>query len=49
MPEARDGHTGVVFEGRFYVFGGDRHHMTFNDTFVFDLQAELDEKKITIV
>jgi hypothetical protein len=22
------------------VFGGDRHHMPFNDTFVFDIEKE---------
>jgi len=30
-PAARDGHSGIIFEGRFVVFGGDRHHMPFND------------------
>ena len=41
MPEARDGHSGVVHDGKLLIFGGDRHHMTFNDTFIFDLEAEL--------
>ena len=39
-PAARDGHTGIVFGNYFLVFGGDRHHMPFNDTFVLDLKAE---------
>lgn len=39
-PAARDGHTGVVFGNYFLVFGGDRHHMPFNDTFVLDIKAE---------
>ena len=36
-PAARDGHTGYVFENHMVVFGGDRHHMPFNDTYVLDL------------
>jgi hypothetical protein len=40
-PAARDGHTGIVFGTYFIVFGGDRHHMPFNDTFMLDLKNEL--------
>ena len=40
-PAARDGHTGLVFEDYFIVFGGDRHHMPFNDSFVFNLASEI--------
>ena len=40
-PAARDGHTGVVFENHMIVFGGDRHHMPFNDTYVLDIQSEI--------
>ena len=41
-PSARDGHSAEVSaDGALLVFGGDRHHMTFNDTFIFDLEAEL--------
>ena len=39
-PAARDGHTSVLHNERFYVFGGDRHHMPFNDMFVLDLKNE---------
>ena len=39
-PAARDGHTGIIFGKYFIVFGGDRHHMPFNDTFILDLKAE---------
>lgn len=39
-PAARDGHTSVLYNERFYVFGGDRHHMPFNDMFVLDLKNE---------
>lgn len=31
-PTARDGHSLNIYKGRLYVFGGDRHHMPYNDT-----------------
>ena len=44
-PAARDGHTGLVYHDKFLiVFGGDRHHMPFNDTYVCNLAAELSQK-----
>ena len=43
-PAARDGHTGFVFGKYFMVFGGDRHHMPFNDSFLLDVKAELTSK-----
>ena len=37
-PTARDGHTAVVdSQGYMYVFGGDRHHMPFNDLYMIKL------------
>lgn len=36
-PTARDGHTIGVYKDRLYVFGGDRHHMPYNDTFSIEL------------
>ena len=36
-PAARDGHSGVIYDGRFVVFGGDRHHMPFNDLYMIKL------------
>lgn len=36
-PTARDGHTIEVYKNRLYVFGGDRHHMPYNDTFSIEL------------
>jgi len=39
-PAARDGHTSVLYNEKFYVFGGDRHHMPFNDLFMLDLKNE---------
>ncbi len=43
-PAARDGHTGIVFGKYFLVFGGDRHHMPFNDTFLLDVKSEITVK-----
>lgn len=39
-PAARDGHTGLMYGDLFICFGGDRHHMPFNDTFILDLGRE---------
>ena len=39
-PPARDGHTGIVIGDNFFVFGGDRHHMPFNDFHLLDLKSE---------
>ena len=37
-PTARDGHTANVDKNGFmYVFGGDRHHMPFNDLYMIKL------------
>ena len=40
-PAARDGHTGIVFQDHLIIFGGDRHHMPFNDSYVFNLSNEI--------
>lgn len=37
MPPARDGHSSLVYENMLIIFGGDRHHMPFNDLFMLDL------------
>ena len=38
QPTARDGHVCEVSErGQMFVFGGDRHHMPFNDLYVMKL------------
>ncbi len=40
-PTARDGHTANVdSQGFMYVFGGDRHHMPFNDLYMIKLPNE---------
>jgi hypothetical protein len=36
-PSARDGHASCVFLNKLIIFGGDRHHMPFNDAFFLDL------------
>ena len=37
-PTPRDGHTAsVCSNGYMYVFGGDRHHMPFNDLYMIRL------------
>ena len=44
-PMARDGHTGLIFGDSFVVFGGDRHHMPFNDAFLLDLKADFAHRR----
>lgn len=40
-PTARDGHTANVDGvGFMYVFGGDRHHMPFNDFYMIKLPSQ---------
>lgn len=39
-PTARDGHSGILYQDSFIVFGGDRHHMPFNDLYLLDLRKE---------
>jgi hypothetical protein len=38
-PTARDGHSGIVDDDKMYIFGGDRHHMPFNDLYCLDLKS----------
>jgi len=38
-PTPRDGHSAVVdSKGFMFVFGGDRHHMPFNDLYMIELK-----------
>ena len=38
VPTPRDGHSAILDKDfNMYVFGGDRHHMGFNDIFVIKL------------
>ena len=41
-PNPRDGHSCVVNDGLMLVFGGDRHHMPFNDLFALDIAREFE-------
>lgn len=42
LPKPRDGHSCVVHDERFLIiFGGDRHHMPFNDLFALDMAKEI--------
>ena len=41
LPTARDGHAAIVYFGCLWIFGGDRHHMPFNDFFALDIEQEL--------
>ena len=45
-PAARDGHSGLMYKNFLMVFGGDRHHVPFNDTFMFDMGTELESKDL---
>ena len=38
QPAGRDGHSSFLFGDKWIVFGGDRHHMPYNDTYVLDLK-----------
>ena len=40
VPHARDGHTAAVSGDIMIIFGGDRHQMPFNDTYVYYLVEE---------
>ena len=48
-PMPRDGHTGLVHNGMMIVFGGDRHHMPFNDMFALDMPGEFDRQSFQFV
>ena len=47
-PAARDGHSGIIYQGRFIVFGGDRHHMPFNDLHFLHIEKEFKERALKI-
>lgn len=40
LPHPRDGHSAVVNENIMIIFGGDRHQMPFNDTYIYYLVEE---------
>lgn len=38
QPRPRDGHSCEVYGKQMIIFGGDRHHMSFNDVILIDLE-----------
>lgn len=40
-PMPRDGHTACIINDKLILFGGDRHRLTFNDTYELDLKSVL--------
>ena len=36
-PNARDGHSAIMQGNQLFIFGGDRHHMAYNDLFTISL------------
>ena len=46
---ARDGHSCTVYNDLMIGFGGDRHHMPFNDLFVLDLASELGRQSFNLM
>ena len=47
-PCARDGHSAVIHKGHIIIFGGDRHRMSFNDMFIFNLEYANEGPKIRL-
>lgn len=45
-PPARDGHSSLVVGSCLFIFGGDRHHMPFNDLFLLDLLSEFENNEM---
>ena len=48
-PMPRDGHSCTIYNDMMIGFGGDRHHMPFNDLFVLDISAELEKQSFNLV
>ena len=48
-PNPRDGHSCVAHESVIVIFGGDRHHMPFNDMFALDLAREIERQAFNFV
>lgn len=38
VPCARDGHSACLINNKMFVFGGDKHQMSFNDLYVYSIQ-----------
>ena len=44
-PCGRDGHSASIYEGKMIIFGGDRHKMSFNDIYVFNLDQAIKDNE----
>ena len=44
-PCARDGHSASIYKGRIVIFGGDRHKMSFNDIYLFNLDKAIKDNE----
>ena len=40
-PRPRDGHSADLWGNQMVIFGGDRHHMPFNDLFTLNIESEI--------
>ena len=38
VPLPRDGHTSFLYDGKMFIFGGDRNKYPFNDIFFFEYE-----------
>lgn len=47
-PCIRDGHTALIMDGKLVVFGGQRHTMSLNDIFFFELAKQAEETPAAI-
>jgi len=44
-PCARDGHSAAIIKNKMLIFGGDRHKMSFNDVYIFNLEIFFPNEK----
>ena len=44
-PCARDGHSASIYKGKIIIFGGDRHKMSFNDIYLFNLDKAIKDNE----
>jgi hypothetical protein len=35
-----------MYNGYMIIFGGDRHHMPYNDMFALDIESEIERQKM---
>ena len=45
-PPARDGHSSLIVRDKYLlIFGGDRHYMPFNDSYILDIEEEFNDQR----